>query len=183
MKIFMEDLRAKSATEIDGFYNKLTPSEKERIQRYHKRSDQIQALYSKKMLTDFLERHNLDKASVEVSKSGKKFLKKGEIHFSISHSGNFVVFVEHEDEVGVDVEKIALYDKKIGELCFSRLENRLLDNSLISERDCLFTKIWTRKESYVKMTGSGLSSVEMLKSIETRLYEDKVYSQCDRIVA
>ena len=102
--------------------------------------------------------------SFALTGSGKPYLDiPGAPHFSISHSGNYVMCVVSECEVGCDTEvipdtcKIANYDR-ISDHCFGEREKQQLaafrDEK---ERAVMFCRLWTLKEAYVKAVGKGLS--------------------------
>ena len=79
-----------------------------------------------------------------------------DIHFNISHSGNFVVCALSDKTVGIDIEQVKPVELKIAKRFFSAGEYEFIaakaDNKTLA-----FYKIWTMKESYVKWEGKGLS--------------------------
>lgn len=68
------------------------------------------------------------------------------LYFNYSHSGNMVACAIADAEVGVDIQKVS-ENVKVRERIFCPQE---------LEEDCCFTEIWTKKESYLKLTGEGL---------------------------
>lgn len=82
------------------------------------------------------------------------------LNFNISHSGNMVVlgFVR-DSEIGVDVEKIkADFDVLgIAQNFFSTREVKSLLNIPLEHQYRAFYRCWTRKESFIKAKGSGLT--------------------------
>ena len=90
------------------------------------------------------------------SEKGKPYLKDGEFHFSISHSGEWAAVALAPDPVGIDIEII----KPIN----SRLKRRICnDDDLVflsqteGDENLTLLKIWTAKEAYFKKTGSGIT--------------------------
>lgn len=82
------------------------------------------------------------------------------MRFNISHSGSMAVFgfVQNYD-IGVDVEKIK-NDFNALELAtnfFSEEEIKALSRTNENERFQAFYRCWTRKESFIKAVGQGLS--------------------------
>lgn len=73
-------------------------------------------------------------------------------YFSISHSGRYVVCAVADTEVGVDVEVLSSPRPAVIRRCFTPEEQDWIDND--SDR---FIRLWTMKEAYMKLTGSGLS--------------------------
>ena len=82
------------------------------------------------------------------------------IKFNISHSGNIIVMAFARNcEIGVDIEKIKddfdVID--IAQHFFSPDEIQTLEALPEKERVHGFYRCWTRKESFIKAKGSGLS--------------------------
>ncbi len=84
-------------------------------------------------------------------------------HYNLSHSGEYVVLVYSDMPVGIDIEQIKDKFQKVAARCFTTSEISYLDNgdfevgingSSDAERFC---QIWTMKESYLKLTGQGIS--------------------------
>ncbi len=91
---------------------------------------------------------------IEYTEKGKPFLSGGSYFFNISHTGGCIFIAFSDSEIGIDAEIRRVYDRKIASKCFSSAELSLLDNA--SDKDGAFTRIWTRKEAYVKYTGQGI---------------------------
>ena len=80
----------------------------------------------------------------------------GQKHFNISHSGDFVVCAVCDDEVGVDVEKIERMSPRLMHRFLSDVEICALNALNEDDIPCYLCEKWVRKESYLKLTGSGL---------------------------
>ncbi len=93
--------------------------------------------------------------------NGKPYLKEyPKIHFNLSHSGEYVLCALSGEEVGTDIQKYKPGMRKVAERFFAEEEKRMID--LAAKRgarnvDELFCRMWSIKEAYVKLTGSGLS--------------------------
>jgi len=98
----------------------------------------------------------------EYSEYGKPSLKGYPfIYFNISHCNNAVACAISSIPVGIDVECIQ-FDEDIANNVFNENELRLILSS--NDKEQIFTELWTKKESYLKMTGIGL--VDDLKDLE-----------------
>ena len=75
------------------------------------------------------------------------------INYNVSHSGNLVICAVSDRPVGCDVELVRAVKQNVADKYFSE-----------SEKAMPFFKIWTAKESYLKMTGEGIA--DDLKNIE-----------------
>lgn len=79
-----------------------------------------------------------------------------DIHFNISHSGEFIACAVAPCEIGIDIQEMREVDtKKLGRHIFSGEEyGRFLSEGASREA---FFDAWTQKEAYIKWTGEGLS--------------------------
>ncbi len=80
-----------------------------------------------------------------------------DVHYNISHSGNYVVGAVASSEVGIDVERIRKVNLRIAERFFSAPEIHDLMALDEEERMHYFITLWTIKESYLKAIGRGLT--------------------------
>lgn len=111
----------------------------------------------------------------EASAGGKPYLSDVtghpcDIFFNLSHSGTKVALGISDKEIGVDIEKIRHFKDSLIKRVFTEEERQLAQRSSWSsgsnssasdgacaEPDEAYTALWTRKESYMKYTGRGLS--------------------------
>lgn len=84
-----------------------------------------------------------------------------DVHFNISHSGQYVACAVADQPVGIDIQEIISYRPELAVRVCSEKEISLVASSY--DPSYTFTKIWTQKEAYIKMTGRGIS--DSLKSI------------------
>lgn len=92
----------------------------------------------------------------EYTKRGKPVLRDVECAFNISHSGNYVVlaYQRSKDAVGVDIQKVRTMRDGMEKRILHGSENAPADEE---KRLCYLNRLWTVKESFVKMTGEGLA--------------------------
>ena len=133
--------------------------------------EKISLAFAKICMCDYIgrKRERID-FKFTKNKYGKPFIKKlsrkngaqinRDIYFSLSHSGNILICAVSRYNIGADCQVINIKDlnicKKIAERFYSPQENLYLNN-LSDEYINNFFKIWTKKESYIKYTGKGLS--------------------------
>lgn len=78
------------------------------------------------------------------------------LHFNLSHSGERVLCVMSSFPVGCDVEKRHAVDLNIAKRFFFEDEYCAIEACRTQEeREALFFKLWTLKESFMKCTGLG----------------------------
>lgn len=94
--------------------------------------------------------------SLGQGKYGKPYLiNTPDLHFNLSHSGEYVLCAVGTSPVGVDVEQYDHGSPDIAKHFFTEKEYRwVMDMPDSRER---FIRLWTMKESYCKMKGLGLN--------------------------
>lgn len=131
---------------------------KEKANKYKYEDDKKRCILSELLLKEGLKEFEIKDHDIEYSfnKYGKPYLKNHkDIYFNFSHSGEFVVCVLANFEIGVDIEKIEKADLNIAEKFFHKNEYQHILNSNKPNDD--FYRIWTYKESYTKALGKGLA--------------------------
>lgn len=111
------------------------------------------------VLQEALKMRGYDTQSLQfnVFKSGKPYIKNCELHFSLSHSGNIAMCAIGNNAVGVDVEEMSRFNPDVCKRFFKRNEyDAVFAQSGTHLQNDTFFRIWTIKESYVKMTGKGI---------------------------
>ncbi len=85
------------------------------------------------------------------------------VKFNLSHSGDLVaVAVAQGGEIGCDIEKI----REIPQTVLSKLtqdEREYIENASDGEKSAAFFDVWTKRESFLKMTGEGLSGFQKIE--------------------
>ena len=89
---------------------------------------------------------------------GKPYLPgHPDVHFSLSHSGTWVLCALSDAELGCDVEGPRRFDPALARHFFHPDETAWLFSLPPREQDAAFLRLWTLKESYLKAVGLGLS--------------------------
>lgn len=76
------------------------------------------------------------------------------VFFNISHTTDCVICAISDNEIGVDVEKIRQINLNISKKICTPSEHKLFEKS--SSKLEFLLKIWTKKESYVKMKSDNI---------------------------
>lgn len=114
-------------------------------------------------------------AEITFNKNGAPSLKDfPSIYISISHSGNYAAAAVSSTPVGVDIETIRKCRTGICKKCFTEKEELLVLSETTQEaQDMTFSKLWTRKESYIKAIGKGLAqSLSQFSVLEDEIIHD-----------
>ncbi|MDR2830970.1 MAG: 4'-phosphopantetheinyl transferase superfamily protein [Methanobrevibacter sp.] len=125
------------------------------------------------VLKYILSKLGIDNYTISIDDSGKPYIYNiPNLHFNISHSDQFVLVGVSNENIGVDIEKIQDLDYNgISKHFFHLLEHEKIVNSKNPIKT--FFKIWTLKESYAKMKGTGITDLKsFLVDIEKNRIED-----------
>ena len=143
----------------------VSPKRREKVIRYRMPDDRKRSLGAGIILREILRENGLNESDLRYSENEKPVADS--VFFNVSHAGDYVVGVSSDCEVGCDIEKIRKAPMEIAQRHFRATESAYIDAS--TDRDKAFFTLWTLKESYMKMTGQGLSlaldSFEILKTV------------------
>ncbi|UVT94204.1 4'-phosphopantetheinyl transferase superfamily protein [Streptococcus mutans] len=157
MKIFK--IRSQKPLEDRIFFSLLELIEEEdrkQILRYQFWQDRQRSLLGH-LLSRYaiVQEYALTNKEIQIRRHayGKPYIKDySQIHYNISHSGEWVVVAIGKSPIGIDVENRREDWDLIGERVFSESEKYWSQNSY--KRKAI---LWTIKEAYVKYLGTGLS--------------------------
>lgn len=157
----------------------MNPAERARAQKFARGKESYIA--SRWLLRHVLARYTGQApGAVEFLRTdkGKPYLSQSDIHFSLSHSGAWVVLAASKIElIGIDIEVFRV----TRDLCniaenyyhpreFARLKT--LDSTAQVD---YFYRLWTLKEAFFKATGTGISAG--LEKIEFELADNEISAQ------
>jgi len=128
----------------------------EKIIRTKQKKNQLQSIYAGILLEYALQEMGVNGKALTFQKNadGKPSIKElPDFHYNLSHTKEYVALVVDTHAVGIDVEGVRGGDQKLATRFFSVEEVSYLEENW---SDLLFTKFWTRKESYLKATGYGM---------------------------
>lgn len=134
--------------------DELSAERKCRIMKYLKAQDRKRSLGAGLLLNEILPHYGVSPAGIRIGENGKPEAEG--IFFNLSHSDDIVICAIAEKEVGCDVEKIVKAPEGVAERFFHPRETEYVKACMGEERDHRFFRIWTMKESYIKMTGEGM---------------------------
>jgi 4'-phosphopantetheinyl transferase len=144
-------------------YARTDSSRRNKIDGYLRQEDKERSLLGDLLTRRMLLLFSGDAATTlepfAVDIYGKPYLEsKADLHFNLSHSGDWIVCAVGSAPLGIDVEHIRKVNTAaIANHYFSQEEKASLLNLPEAERLSFFYRIWTLKESYIKAIGKGLS--------------------------
>ncbi len=105
------------------------------------------------LLARILPRYFASAEAVFADERGK--LLHPRLFLSLAHGGGMAVLAVGERPVGCDVEKFSRVRETVLRR-FLKEERAFVEGAGVGAREEAFYRIWTGKESYLKMTGEGL---------------------------
>lgn len=140
--------------EEPGVMKGLPEERQKKVLNARHRQKRLQSLGAGLLLSKVLNRHCISSESLRIEPSGKPIVDG--ICFNLAHSGNYVICAVSERPVGCDIEQIKDAPKRVAERSFSADENKYLQQLDGEVYNREFFRIWTKKESFLKMTGTGI---------------------------
>lgn len=134
--------------------DQLSVDRQQRIHNLKQEKSRKQSMGVGLLLQKVLALYHMQDSQVYVGEHGKPMVEG--LEFSLSHSGELVACAVSDKPVGCDVEAIREAPEGVAERYFSDGEKTYLSRFSGEEYNHAFFRIWTMKESYVKMTGEGL---------------------------
>lgn len=129
-------------------------SRRRKVMKYTRADDRRRCLGAGILLAGILPLYGENPENLTYGPEGKPQAEN--VHFNLSHSGHLVICAVGRKAVGCDIEKTAEEPEGVAERFFHRNEAAYLQKFRGQERNEMFYRLWTWKESYVKMTGEGL---------------------------
>ena len=139
-------------------YSGLDASRRAKADRFRFEKDKRLSVAAGVLLQYALQRENVREPSIEVAPNGKPYLVGEEgVYFNLSHSEGMVMCAVAGQEVGCDVEKKTVLDRRLAEYVMTEYElGRIYGLESETQQQEMFFRLWTLKESYMKATGLGI---------------------------
>jgi len=145
---------------FEQYYKSVSEYRRHKIDAFRFRKDQNLSLGASILLQHALRAYGLRERDMVYGKQayGKPyFINAPHIHFNISHSEQLVIAAIGDTEVGCDVEKAGTMQLNIAEQFFSQNEYLyIMSQEGNNDKMRAFFRLWTLKESFIKLTGLGM---------------------------
>lgn len=140
------------------WYKYLSDKRIAKVERLKKTKQKAQSIGAELLL-----RHAVGQITGEVSnvkwdtdENGKLYFTDHDgIYVNLSHSGDYAVCAVHDAPIGVDIQHCRECDMKMANRFFTEEESEFIRNS--TDKNSAFFEIWTKKESFVKAIGKGIT--------------------------
>ena len=140
------------------------------------------------LLKHALSLSGAENAVIIRHEGGKPYIEgRNDLFFSLSHSGSMVICAAAPCEVGCDIEAVRPSVNRIAERYFTKEEQ-----AFTALADDNFFRMWTLKESFMKVTGKGLAlplkefsinvsdgNISVTQNVDGRTYSFKEYFSID----
>ncbi len=180
MKIYLLAMPDRIAEYRGSLMTCIDPEKRQRLLRFRHLDDLDRSLIAEIFIrSEVIRRFGLRNRDIHFESGtwGKPFLSlPAPFQFNCSHSGHYVLCVISEDPVGCDIEMTKEADMGVASLVFSTKECESLREVSGEKRNWLFHRLWTRKESFIKATGEGLTnSLQKFTVLEDRVAEAEAW--------
>lgn len=163
----------------DDFTETISEYRLKKAKNYKNEDDRKLSILSSLLLDKALKKHDLSERDMKYTFNayGKPYFANAEdLHFSISHSGEYAMVVLSDKEIGCDIQQIKDINLSIADRFFTAEERKYVKCT----ED--FFRIWALKESFIKAVGKGLAiplnsfTIKGLKTDKPYCeYEGKIY--------
>ena len=137
--------------ELAFLYSFLPKSRKNKVDKIKIQKNKEISIISYFMVKKLL---NLKKIlDFSYTKNGKPYIKN-KPYFNISHSKNIIVVACDEKPIGVDIQEIIPYSEKLANYICNKKELKQIKTSKNKNNE--LTKLWVKKESYIKLKGKTI---------------------------
>ena len=154
MKLYRINIKnLEDPLENPGLLEMVGVERRKKVLRYYRTDDRKRSLGAGIIIRTILNENGLSENNIKYTENEKPVADN--CYFNISHAGDYVVGVSSDCEVGCDIEKIVDAPLEIADCFFNSPEAEYIAAS--QDKNRAFFKLWTLKESYMKMTGRGMS--------------------------
>ncbi len=148
----------------------LPETAREKILRHAHEKGRKECLGARLLEKLALQKHGVSMESITYGQYGKPEVNG--IYFNISHSKDYVICAVSEKPVGCDIEKVEAARMNVAKKAFTAKEQAYMDGVSEPKKAEAFYRLWTMKESYLKMTGEGMHFP--LKQVQLQLGEGEI---------
>lgn len=151
-----------------GALEALPPDRRQYALRYRREIDRRLSAAVYLLLAEALRVHYgiASPPRLAYAPGGKPYLADyPDIHFNFSHCAKAAVCAVADHPVGIDVETLARAHPAVAQRVLSPAEFAAVQNA--AEPDVAFVRLWTQKESLIKLRGAGLEDNTLANLLET----------------
>ena len=112
------------------------------------------------------------------NENGKMYFpRQDRFYVNLSHSGDYAACAFDGGEIGIDLEKIRQYrESTVRRICSMEEMQAFCVIKKEEEKNSAFTKLWTKKESAVKLSGEGIAGLLRVQGLPKGNIYTKTYT-------
>ena len=140
------------------WYKYLPDKRIEKVKHLKKSRNKAQSIGVQLLLNYAVERETGNRGIVkwDTESGGKPYLTEYDgLYVNLSHSGDYAVCAVHSASVGVDIQRCRECDMGLAERFSTHEECEYINGS--ADKNSTFFEVWTKKESFVKAIGTGIT--------------------------
>lgn len=169
------DIRTITDEEYDKWYAMADDARRAKCDAFRQQEDRLCAIAGDHLARMGIAAHcGVDPADIRFARTeaGKPYAIGLDVHFNISHSGNFVVCAVSERPIGIDVEQLRPIRGKLTQKVCTPEELAYIQEApgwgeeLTGESMRRFFRVWTTKEAYFKWTGTGITDLKAFDTLD-----------------
>lgn len=162
IKLYYTRISETAVRDDDDFFQYIGAQSRECIAACRNVAVKREKLVGESMLRLLLQKwggRSAQSWSIARGEHGKPYLVDSPkpLFFNLSHSGDYVVCVLSDREIGVDIQQIGRMRLEVARRFFHPSETEALEKAKGSRQIDLFYRYWTVKESFLKYNGRGLA--------------------------
>ena len=164
MQYLVANINVFSESELSVALTQMPLNQREYILRKKREVSRKQSIIARILLNNLLSEFGIsDGYNIDFETNGKPYyLNSSKVHFSISHSKDFVAVAVSSKPVGIDIQ----FHKSVNEKLVKRVCTNEECEFVKKAGNNVFLKLWTVKEAYSKCTGIKLTDVFKLSFIK-----------------
>lgn len=175
MKVYYMNVKIIKADD-EKWFKYLSQKRIEKVNRLKKTNKKSQSIGAELLLNYAVNGDIKKTVEWDTENGGKLYLTQNkDLYVNLSHSGGYAVCAVHNKDVGIDIQHLRECDMNLAKRFFTAEETEYINCS--ADKNNAFFEVWTKKESFVKAIGTGLTiplnSFSVLS--DTTRYDGKTY--------
>lgn len=145
---------------FEHWYQKMPQNRKDKIDKMKPELSKRQSLGAGILIQEGLDKYGIDGNAILSGSNEKPYIESAHgLEFNASHSGDLAVCAFSDKSVGIDLEKTKVFNRNLINFVYKEEEIKYIKyrSNTQDDENCLYTKLWTIKESIMKYYGKGLS--------------------------
>ena len=157
IKSYLFDISSLDESSFEKLLKEVKEYRRNKISKLALKESKYLSLGIELLLKKACEDFGIDYLNEEIvfSEHGKPAFKNSTLEFNSAHSGKYALLIISDVTCGCDIELVRDYKEKVAERFFAEGEKKYLE--IAPNKEELFYRLWTLKESYVKCIGKGLA--------------------------